>query len=125
MFDKEISEPKEPKKPTLKQWLKTVPNKKSLGTYFVELIWLPDTFDLFTLTTAKFRINVPNGSELYNDLAGYFRDVDIEQVSPGIQIVPSERKDGSFTLKKSALKGGYRKFTRNGVKWEYPPTDSK
>jgi hypothetical protein len=120
MFDKEIKEPRVPKKPTLRQWLKTIPKKKKLGAYFIELIWLPDTFDLITLTTSAFRINVPKGAEPYEDLLGYFRDIDIEPISPGIQAVPSERRDGSFTLTKSALKGNYTAFGPNGIKWEYP-----
>lgn len=121
VFNQTYENPKPAKLPTLKQWLKTTPKNKTTGYFHVDTIWVPGTFDNYTLQTGVFRLIITPGHPLYKELEDYLSDG--EKRSTGISIQVTSVEDATFVVLASRHKGYYEAFYGNNWKWRSPSKD--
>lgn len=119
LFSGEFKEPPKEKKPTLLQYLKSTKDVEFPLLSTIEYIWLPGTFDNFTLECSKFRVGVTPRNPLYAVLNGSGWG-EILSAETAIILHCMDEK-GTITLGESNAYGRYESIGNYGVK--FVPTD--
>lgn len=119
LFDGEYNEPPKQKLPTLLQYLKSTKNVEYPFYSRVINIWLPGSFDNFTLECEKFRVGVSNRNPLYKLLNGSGWGQIITSDTAILVSVLDEK--GTIKLAESNVYGRYESIGNFGVK--FVPTD--
>lgn len=119
LFGSTFSEPPKEKKPTLLQYLKTTKDVKFPFHSRIDLIWLPGTFNNFTLETELFRCSVTDRNPLYSILNGSGWGTVIDSETALLLCVMDST--GVYTLEESTFYGKYKSIGNLGVKFEPTP----
>lgn len=104
------------KKPTLRQFLKLVGQKKLPKIFPVFVIWTPGAFNSFTIETEKFRILVPSGNAVYNQLQAEIEELTLSDSTIAIEIL--DRKKNSWTFAECKEPGSWTELGSSGYRFE-------
>lgn len=119
-FSTRGSEQPKPKKPTLFQFIKSLPKDEKFPILSrVVLCWFPGTWDNYNLECEQFRISIGVNHSLYKLLDSNI--VKILEESEGALLVSVEDREGTIGFAESNYYGKYRPIGKSGYKFE--PTE--
>lgn len=115
-FSTKGKETPKPKKPTLLQYLKSLPNDTKFPILSrIELCWFPGTWDNYNLECESFRISIGTNHSLYKLFDSSI--VKILEESEGAVLVSIEDELGTIGFIESNYHGHYRPIGNAGYKF--------
>lgn len=119
LFDGEYCEPPREKLPTLLQYLKSTKDVTFPLYSRIAYIWLPGSFNNFTLECEKFRVGIGDRNPLYKLLNGNgWGQIITSETAILVSVLDSK---GTIKLEESNVYGRYESVGNYGVK--FVPTE--
>lgn len=106
------------RKPTFAQFLKSLGKRKLRKQYLVLLVWVPGTWDNYTLETECFRLRITSTHPLYEQLKEGFEHLTLGEHTLAIQV--TDRTRGNFKVIEATEEGSWQLIGDNGFKFLIP-----
>lgn len=115
LFGVEVQDAKQPKPPTIAQFIKRTKRPKTNVKSIVQLCWLPGKFNNFTLQTERFRVIVSEKHPFYAGLSEFFANSETAETPIGVEITDWDK--GSYMLYEPKQNGMWQELGNSGYRW--------